>query len=214
MDGYPDEDVIQLSAVQHFVFCKRQCYLIHQEQFWSDNIFTVSGTLAHQRVDSDAVSYSPDGLKQVRSLLLSSTKYGLSGRADLIEFDEENGKVFSVEYKVGKPKSDNRDAVQLCAQAFCLEEMLNFSVPKGAIYYGRSHRRLEIEFNDKLRKETEEIIRQVHELFRLDEPPPPVEDEEKCSNCSLKDYCLPVLSKRRRVDRYLKKMLLDEGSLT
>ena len=109
MCSCPEDEIIQLSAVQHVAFCERQCYLIHVEQIWSENFFTVSGSLSHQRVDSEETTYTADGLKQVRSLLLNSAKYGLSGRADLIEFDSA-GRAYPVEYKIGRPKLDDCEA--------------------------------------------------------------------------------------------------------
>ncbi len=209
MCSCPEDEIIQLSAVQHVAFCERQCYLIHVEQIWSENFFTVSGSLSHQRVDSEETTYTADGLKQVRSLLLNSAKYGLSGRADLIEFDSA-GRAYPVEYKIGRPKLDDCDAVQLCAQAFCLEEMLHIPVPCGAVYYGRTRQRMEFELNSELRGKTEEWIRRAHELFHLAAAPPPPEDETKCRSCSLRDLCVPELRNLKSPETYIRNFLRED----
>ena len=211
MSGYPEDEYIQLSAVQHVMFCERQCYLIHVEQIWLENYSTAAGELAHQRVDSQETTYSPEGLKQVRSLLLCSRKYGLSGRADLIEFDVRTGAVFPVEYKIGGPKKDLCDVVQLCAQAFCLEEMLNLQVGQGAVYYGRTHQRMLFELTDEIRAETERQIERAHHLFRLEQPPLP-SNSEKCRNCSLKEYCLPQLKYLTSPEIYIRNTVQKELS--
>lgn len=207
MDASFNDDLIQLSAIQHIAFCERQCYLIHVEQIWEDNAFTIAGDIAHERVDSEEVTYTKDGLKQVRSLLLNSKKYGLSGRADLVEFDEKRGLVYPVEYKVGKPKTNDCDAVQLCAQAFCLEEMLNIHIPQGAIYYGKTCQRFVVDLSEQLREKTAEQIRQVHKLFQRETPPPAVYSSERCQSCSLKDLCFPKLFRLPEPSRYLHDIL-------
>lgn len=122
---YTEEDLIQLSALQHFVFCKRQCALIHIEQVWSENLWTAEGRIMHEDVHSEGIE-NRKGVRIERGIPLRSLELGLSGKADVVEFRKgHNGKyqLFPVEYKRGKPKPDNRDKVQLCAQGLCLEEM-------------------------------------------------------------------------------------------
>lgn len=213
MNDYSDDDIIQLSAIQHFAFCERQCYLIHAEQLWCENYSTISGQLVHERSDSGETSYTEDGIRQVRSLLLFSRRFGLSGRADLVEFDDRHGrKVYPVEYKLGAPKSNDCDAVQLCAQAFCLEEMLGISIREGAIFYHRIRRRDFFPLTDDLREKTAERIRQTHQLLRQEQPPPPCE-KKSCSNCSLMDLCFPQLTKLPRPADYLRRILREEDML-
>ena len=211
MDDYSDDEIIQLSAIQHFAFCKRQCYLIHAEQQWCENYSTISGKLVHERADSEETSYTEDGIRQVRSLLLSSRRYGLSGRADLVEFDDRHRKVYPVEYKLGSPKKNDCDAVQLCAQAFCLEEMLGVSIPEGAVYYHRIRRREFFPLTEDLRKDTAERIRQTHLLLRQEQPPEPLREKECCENCSLKGICFPQLKKLIPPADYLRKILRMDG---
>lgn len=213
MDGYSEDEVIQLSAIQHFAFCPRQCYLIHAEQQWCENYATVSGKLVHERSDSDEVSYTPDGIRQVRSLLLASRRYALSGRADLVEFDDRNARVYPVEYKLGSPKSGDCDAVQLCAQAFCLEEMLGVQIPEGAVYYHRVRRRIFFPFTKSLRANTAERIRRTHLLLRQEQPPPAVWEKKSCENCSLKEICFPRLKNLTPPADYLRKLFREDGLL-
>lgn len=211
MDDYPEDDVIQLSAIQHFAFCERQCYLIHAERQWCENHATISGKIVHERSDSEETSYTADGIRQVRSLLLSSHRYGLSGRADLVEFDDRQGSVYPVEYKLGSPKKNDCDAVQLCAQAFCLEEMLGVSIPAGAVYYHRIRRREFFPLTEALRANTEERIRRTHLLLRQERPPLPAWEKKRCGNCSLKGVCFPQLKGLDPPVDYLRRLMREDG---
>ncbi len=209
MCEYPEDEWIQLSSLQHFSFCPRQCYLAHAEQQWGDNQFTTAGTLMHERVDSGESENVSSGFRQARSLQLCSRRYGLSGQADLLEFDTCRRKVYPVEYKLGRPKSGDCDRIQLCAQALCLEEMLDIPVPSGAIYYGKTHRRLEIELTPDLRDATIRRISEVHQLLRSEIAPPPLFSRVLCPNCSLRDLCLPTLSGHGSAMEYLERELRD-----
>ena len=142
-------------------------------------------------------------------LPLSSFELGLSGRADVVEFYKQGElwQPFPVEYKRGKPKKDDSDKVQLCAQAICLEEMLGLSIEAGALFYGKTHRRLEVAFDDRLREKTREASENLHLLFASKQTPKP-EYSKKCKSCSFETVCLPkVLSKKRRVANFMEKML-------
>ncbi len=215
---YHEDDYIMLSALQHYLFCPRQCALIHLEQTWDDNSLTMQGNILHERVHEAKREKRGDVITSY-GLRLASAQLGLSGQADVVEFHKsESGcplpryrgrwQPFPVEYKRGKPKKDNCDAVQLCAQALCLEEMLGCQIPGGALYYGKERRRKNIEFDQSLRDDTERCVATVHTLFHTGITPAPVADK-RCKRCSLKDHCLPdTLSKR--LSRYYKKLLEDE----
>jgi len=143
-------------------------------------------------------------------LPLRSLRLGLIGKADVVEFrriGKDTWQPFPVEYKRGKPKLDHSDLIQICAQAICLEEMLSVSVPNGAIFYGRTRRRLDVSFDEALRKETEEAARQTHQLISSGITPPPVYGK-RCESCSLVGECLPkTIQKRRSVNAYLTRIL-------
>ncbi|WP_417911160.1 CRISPR-associated protein Cas4 [Candidatus Electronema sp. PJ] len=197
-----------ISALQHLLFCPRQCALIHLEQVWTENRLTAEGRLLHEHVH-EAGSDSRGTVKIEYDMPLRSLRLGLAGRADVVEFRRQPDKAwqpFPVEYKHGKPKKDDSDLVQLCAQALCLEEMLDCTVPAGAFYYGVTKRRTEVEFDQRLRRITEDAAARLHELLSGTSTPPP-EYGKRCESCSLLDTCLPqTAGKKNRVENYLARM--------
>jgi CRISPR-associated exonuclease Cas4 len=201
---YNEEDLIQLSALQHFMYCERQCALIHIEQLWSENLFTAEGRIMHDKVDS-AHRESRGKIRIEYGVPLRSLRLGLIGKADVVEFHRKDDSIwmpFPVEYKRGKPKPDDCDKVQLCAQAICLEEMLNVEIPEGALFYGQTRHRKDVVFDKKLRMETEDTATKVHELIASGITPK-AEYSEKCKLCSLLNLCLPGVS--RKASNYLMK---------
>lgn len=205
---YTEDNFIQLSALQHFIFCKRQCALIHIEQAWSENVLTAEGKIMHEKAHED-YSENTAGIKIVRGMPLRSFELGLSGKADIVEFHkikEKNSWVpFPIEYKHGKPKSDDSDKIQLCAQALCLEEMMNVRVFNGALFYGRTRRRLNVTFDDILRKKTIDSATKLHNFIKEGKTPTPIYNT-KCKSCSFFNECLPkIISKKISVDKYLFK---------
>ncbi len=210
---YSEDDLLPLSALQHLIFCERQCALIHIEQAWDENRFTAEGRIMHERVHEECEE-SRGKVRIARGVSLRSLRLGLIGKADVVEFHRMEGGVwrpFPVEHKRGKPKPDDSDKVQLCAQALCLEEMLGAEVPSGAIFYGRTRHRLDVGFDEALRNETEKAAGQLHELIGSGITPKPVYSAQKCKSCSLMDRCLPqVLRKKRSVRGYLTQMLEED----
>ena len=200
---YTDDELIPLSAIQHLLFCERQCALIHQEQTWVDNRLTVEGAHMHRRVDSGDDETRRD-VVVLRGLPVRSANLGLSGRADVVEFrriDQGSGAVLDglegrwsprpVEYKRGRPKRHRADEVQLCAQALCLEEMFDVRVSRGDLFYGARRRRSEVVFDEELRGTTLEAAGRLHALLLRVAPPPPQYEPGKCDSCSLISVCLP-----------------------
>ena len=202
---YTEDDLIQLSALQHLVFCERQCALIHIEQLWNENLFTAEGRIMHDKVDT-ANHESRGNIRIEYGVPIRSLRLGLIGKADVVEFhrmDDGTWMPFPVEYKRGKPKADNCDKVQLCAQALCLEEMLDVEVPSGALFYGKKRRRTDVVFDGALRQQTEEAAMRLHELIESGRTPKPVYTA-KCDSCSLMQICLPkTIERKRSVKRYL-----------
>jgi len=199
---YCKDDLLPLSALQHLLFCERQCALIHIEQVWQENLFTAQGRILHERVDRGGKTLGSN-VHIAYSLLLRSLRLGLTGKADAVEFHRKvkNGRKvwhpFPVEYKRGRPKSDDCDRVQLCAQAICLEEMLDVEISCGALFYGKIRRRHDVAFDPALRQKTEEAARRLHELIASGKTPPPV-STSKCKSCSLLDICIPKACKGTR----------------
>lgn len=210
--SYTEDDLIAISALQHFAFCERQCALIHIEQMWDENRLTAEGRIMHEHVH-EAGEESRGDVRIERGVPLRSLRLGLIGKADVVEFHKVEGgnwQPYPVEHKRGKPKLEDCDKVQLCAQALCLEEMLGVEAPSGAIFYGRTRHRLDVEFDTALRQATERVTRQAHDLIGSGKTPKPVYDK-KCKSCSLIDQCLPeVFQKERSVKRYLTQAVKEE----
>ncbi len=210
---YAEADYLPLSALQHWVFCPRQCGLIHLEQVWNENRLTAEGRIIHQRVHEMSDERRSD-IYIVRGLRIYSCRLGLIGQADVVEFHraptgislsdaEGMWQPYPVEYKRGSPKMDACDEVQLCAQAICLEEMLGIAVPLGAFFYGRPRRRKEVVLTDELRRKTEESAHQLHEMFQRGRTPG-ASYEKKCRACSLYNQCLPkTTGKKKNIEHYL-----------
>ena len=219
----PDESPVMLSALQHYLFCPRQCALIHIEGAWSENFLTASGRQLHERVDQRG-GETRRNVHLATALRLVSSRLGLMGVADMVEFHRQESEFdaegrcvaaklpgsgglwrpFPVEYKRGAPKSHRADEVQLCAQALCLEEMLKVVIPAGALFYGETRRRMDVAFDAGLRSLTEGVAAKVHELLRAGITPPP-EQTKGCRACSLVDTCRPGdvgkgVSARRWID--------------
>jgi len=207
--NYIEDDLLPLSALQHLLFCERQCALIHIEQAWAENLYTAEGRIMHERVDTGRDESRGD-LRLAFGVPLRSLRLGLVGKADVVEFHRNQNaawRPFPVEYKRGRPKKQDWDRVQLCAQAFCLEEMLAIDVPEGALFYGKTRRRESVAFAGELRRKTEETARRLHELIGSAHTPPPVYGSA-CKRCSFVESCLPkALSSRHSVHQYMKEVI-------
>lgn len=214
---YNEEDFLQLSGIQHFIFCRRQWALMHLEQQWAENFWTIDGDLFHQRAHKETLRERRGDTLLLRGLAVFSRTLGFSGQCDVVEFHiSENGiplkgedglwLPFPVEYKRGRVKSHQADEAQLCAQAICLEEMLCCKIPESALYYGETKRRTTVILSDDLRQLVYKAAAEMHALARRGYTPK-AKPGKSCGACSLKDLCLPVLSRRERVANYLQKAL-------
>ena len=206
---YDIDDLIMLSSLQHYAFCPRQCALIHVEQIWTENRLTAEGRIMHEHVHEEG-DESRGNVRIERGASLRSLRLGLIGKADVVEYHHQadgTWQAYPVEYKRGKPKPDHSDKIQLCAQALCLEEMLNAAIPAGALFYGNTRRRLDVDFDEALRQETQNIAQQTHALIESGQTPKPVY-AKRCESCSLMAECMPkTIQKKRSVESYLKRML-------
>lgn len=199
---FDEADLRPISALQHLLFCPRQCALIHNEQLWEENRLTAEGRVLHEKTHDDTVKeHRPGrdgepGRRTTRGLPLRSFEHGLIGQADVVEFDDPSeagtpGAVRPVEYKRGKPKEHQADRVQLCAQALCLEEMLGVEVASGHLFYGKVRRREPVSFDLRLRKLTAETATRLHTLLNSGTTPAAVYESRKCDRCSLIGVCMP-----------------------
>jgi len=229
---YAEADLLPISALQHLLFCERQCALIHLERLWADNQWTAEGNVLHRKAH-DGKPETRDGERITRSLPLRSLALGLSGVADIVlwrpppwadpgrkslaEFVRTappgglaDWEITPVEYKRGKPKANDCDRVQLCAQAICLEEMLGVAIPVGQLFYGGNRRRTDVEFDAKLRAITSAAAMRFHALMAAGATPPAVR-EKKCDTCSLLSLCLPDAMRLRSAAGYLQRsVVIDE----
>jgi CRISPR-associated exonuclease Cas4 len=187
---WSEDEIVLISALEHYSYCPRQCALIHVERIFDENVFTLRGRHAHERAD-EALTTVENGVRMERALPLWSDRYGLQGKGDVIEFHPD-GRVAPVEYKNGKRRERRHDDLQLCAQALCLEEMLGVEVTGGAIYSLQTRRRRDVTFDDDLRDETHAVIAQVRAMQRSAGPLPPALNDKRCPNCSLLDACVPA----------------------
>lgn len=234
---YAEDDLLPISALQHLLFCERQCALIHIEGLWAENRLTIEGDRLHARAHGErkgprggGMVETRAGLTTARAVPLRSFRLGLVGIADVIEFDASearapapraklegmhhsptalpsSGVPFPIEYKRGRSKRHNWDRVQLCAQALCLEEMLGVATPRGAMFYGAVRRREPVVFDESLRAETEAASRRLREMISAGQTPPAV-FEKKCLRCSLINLCLPrVTTGRKSAQAYLRSSL-------
>ncbi|MDU4959127.1 MAG: CRISPR-associated protein Cas4 [Sporomusaceae bacterium] len=222
MDSIPEDDFLMLSGIQHMAFCERQWALIHVEQLWAENVRTVEGAQLHERTDDPFEDETRKTLRTVRAMPLVSRRLGLRGIADVVEFYQAEAEIegqgcrlagrrgwwrpVPVEYKRGRPKRDDRDAVQLCAQAMALEEMLNITIASGFLFYWQTKHRQEILLDAALRQQTIELAGRMHQ-FVQEGRTPPAPKGKRCKECSLIEQCQPKWSnKQRSVRLYLQRM--------
>ena len=220
---YTEDDMLMLSGIQHFAFCPRQWALIHIEQQWNENLLTTEGHIMHQHVDDPFYRQKMGDHICLRSVNLASKELGLYGIADMIELhptdDATNSithpaypglwKPFPVEYKHGKPKRDDIDVMQLTAQAMCLEEQYDISILNGAIYYGETRRRMDVDFNDERRSMVRELCNAMHKLYTQGVTPH-ASRHPYCRSCSLMDICMPDTANHISASTYLKQNLYEE----
>ena len=216
---YDEEDFLQLSGIQHFVFCRRQWSLIHIEHQWRDNLRTVEGNIVHEKChDEDFIEKRGD-LLVCRGMRIFSRSLGLSGQCDVVEFSQgDDGATLygreglwrpcPIEYKRGKPKPDDADILQLCAQAICLEEMFCCEIAEGYLYYDEIHRRERVEISE-YRQRVIDVVTEMRHYFACGYTPK-AKSGRKCGQCSLKDICLPKMSKIKSVANYYQTMLGEE----
>lgn len=218
---YTSDELLPLSGIQHFLFCRRQWALIHVERQWQENVLTAEGRIMHKRVDDPFFNETRNGVITARSVPIASYQLGLSGVCDVVEFTASPDGVklpnkeglylaAPVEYKRGKEKQNHSDEAQLCAQAMCLEEMLSVSIPYGYLYYGETRHRVSIELTPELRTLVKEMTEEMHNYFSRGYTPK-VKPFKGCRSCSLADVCLPVLQgKVIAASKYIKQQVENE----
>lgn len=212
-----EEDYLQLSGLQHFVFCRRQWALIHIEHQWAENFRTIDGAVFHENAHNTGFQESRRDRFITRGVSVCSSELGVSGQCDVLEYHRGSTGIplagkdglwqpYPVEYKRGSPREDTGDTLQLCGQAMCLESMLCCDIPEGALYYGEVRRREKVAFTPELRNQVRQMLAEMHELYRRGYTPK-VKPTKSCNACSMKDLCLPRLMKTRSVSAYLREAM-------
>ncbi len=217
---YTPDELLPLSGIQHFLFCRRQWALIHVERQWRENALTAEGRIMHKRADDPFFTETRNGVITARSVPVASYRLGLVGVCDVVEFSESPEGVrlpdrdglylpAPVEYKRGRPKREPSDEAQLCAQAVCLEEMLSMDIPVGYLYYGETRHRTPVELTAELRGLVREMAEEMHNYFHKGYTPR-VKPFKGCRSCSLADVCLPVLQdKVVAASKYIREQIED-----
>lgn len=211
--SYVEEDFLQLSGLQHFIYCPKQWALIHIEQAWADDARTVRGDLFHKNVDNPSFIEKRNKILMRRSVRISSSSLGVSGICDVVEYEFVDGCEnpicrYPVEYKVGKSKFGLEDKVQLCAEAICLEEMHDVTIPYAYLYYGLERRRTKVILSEELRALTYDTVEQMHKIFRNGSIPA-CSHSVKCNGCSLIDICMPPKNDYPKVSRYVDNTIFE-----
>lgn len=214
-----EDDYLQIAGIQHFVFCRRQWALIHIEQLWGENYFTIDGSIKHETVDTGIGDEKIGNKRILRSLPVISHRLTIRGVCDAVELTEdENGEYFTkydkkyrvmpVEYKRGKSKEDLQDWLQVVAQALCLEEMLGVVIEQGALFYHETRRREIVPITFELRKTLEDTVKEMNQYYAK-QYTPKVKVTKRCKSCSLNDVCLPELMKLKSAREYVQRRLLE-----
>lgn len=215
---YTTDDLLPLSGIQHFLFCRRQWALIHVERQWQENVLTAEGRILHNRTDDPFLTETRNGVITARAVPIASYKLGLAGVCDVVEFSESPDGVklpgregayrpVPIEYKRGHEKRDPCDEAQLCAQAICLEEMLVTSIPDGYLYYGETRHRVPVALTVELRGLVKDMAEEMHTYFDRGYTPR-VKPSKACRSCSLADLCLPGLQdKTLPASRYIRQQI-------
>lgn len=186
---FSEDQLIPISALQHWLYCPRQYALIHLEQTWAENRFTAEGQVMHKNAHEGA-DETRNGIRITRGIHVGSTSIGITGVCDVVEF-HPNGIILPIEYKRGKPKSHRADEVQLCAQALCLEEMLQTNIPQGCLFYGQNRRRVDVQFGSELKEITLATVLKIRACITSALTPAAFYQARLCDNCSLLEICMP-----------------------
>lgn len=197
------DDLLPISALQHYAYCPRQFALIHVEQVWAENRFTAEGRVLHERVDSGE-SETRQGVRYERSVEVFSKEHGLSGKLDLLEVVHGPPDTYRpVEYKRGKPKIHDWDRIQVCAQVLCIEDMKGAEISEGAIWYWEVRHREVVPIGQALRERSVACIQAAHGLMEQGRTPVPIDDTKRCRACSLADICQPQRFRKDTSERYI-----------
>lgn len=183
------------------------------ERQWAENARTAEGQVFHETAHHGPESEARGDLLILRGLRVASPTLRLGGVCDVVELHRSPSGVslagreglwlpYPVEYKKGSDQTKESDEVQLCGQVLCLEEMLCCQIPEGSLFYGETRRRTRVAFDGTLRQRTLDLL---HELLGYMDRgyTPGAKLHKGCNACSLRDICLPKLSRAPSVADYI-----------
>lgn len=210
-----------LSGLKHFIFCRRRWALVHIEQLWYENEYTLDGEYMHERVHDAEFTEARGSVLLSRAMPVRSVSMNITGECDMVELHKDphgvpiqgregTWRLYPIEYKRGRPNDRGADEMQLCAQAMCLEEMFVTDIPEGAVFYGEIHRRMSVVFTEELRNSVRSALEEMHRLFERGHTPR-AKMTKACKNCSLVELCQPGLSKQVSPSEYVRRMLEEES---
>lgn len=212
------EDKIQISGIQHYLYCKRRWALLYIENIWQDNFLTLDGDRVHEKAHNQNIKESRKDKFIERGVYISSEKYNLSGQCDVIEYIKDNNGIqlknkkglwiiVPVEYKHGDGSSLDVDKYQLFAQILCLEEIFQCSIKYGCLYYKKTNKRISVDFNDFEREKIISIINEINLLLKENKTPKIKYSSKKCKNCSLLEKCNPKILDTKSINKYLEEVI-------
>ena len=213
-----EDNKIQISGIQHFLYCKRQWALFYIENIWQDNFLTLDGDKVHEKVHNPYIKESRKDKFIERGVYISSEKYNLTGQCDAIEYIRDSNGIqlknkngcwiiVPVEYKHGDGKSLDIDKYQLFAQILCLEEIFQCPINYGYLYYKKTNKKILVNFDNLERNKTLEIINEINLLFKQQKTPKTKYSSKKCKNCSLLEKCNPKILETKDINNYLKEAI-------
>ncbi|MGZ0654960.1 CRISPR-associated protein Cas4 [Coraliomargarita sp. W4R72] len=208
--------VVALSALQHYLYCPRQCALIHVERLWAENFSTAEGNALHEKAHS-GLGESRPGVRISRGLPVWSDAHGLRGVCDIVEIHQD-GSLIPVEYKRGRPKAHRADEIQLCGQAICLEtsfEREPNSIQSGYLFYGKQQRRIAVTFDAELRALTLNIAAKVRAMIEAGQILLKDYSPTLCDRCSMIHLCQPKSMRLKRgVDYWFQQRITEQTAET
>lgn len=214
-----EENLIQISGIQHFLYCKRQWALFYIENLWEDNHLTIDGDKVHEKVHNTNIKETRKNKIIERGTYISSEKYKLTGQCDVIEYHkdinginitnkEDKWKIIPIEYKHGNGESVDIDKYQLIAQILCLEEMFQTNIEYGYLYYKAANKKIKIENTNEIKSAVIKIIEEINDYTRK-QYTPKVKKSKKCNNCSLYEKCNPKICSSKNVRKYLEEIIKE-----
>ena len=206
---------ITIRSIQHYLYCPHRWGLMEIDKAWAENVYVTKANLMHERVHDDGFTEARGAVLLSRGMPVRSQELKITGICDMVElYKDDDGvpiqgragkwRLYPVEYKLGQPDAQGADALQLCAQAMCLEEMFVTDIPEAALYYGKIRRRQRVLLTNELRDQVKKAVTEMHQLM-LKGYTPKAKIGKACKSCSLVELCQPKLTKQVSASEYIRR---------